>query len=103
MANIIKCKDLIPSRYLESHDFEELKEGDKPVNKNRYFMEDGRVPLDLAFCRWIAVERGVIMMPCSLFYHKTSTYRNDHFVRIAICKGKDHSAKAMERLKTKRE
>ena len=98
MADISACKDLIPSRFKDSHDYEELKEGETPVSKNRYFMEDGRVPLDLAFCRWMAVTRGVIMMPCSLFYHKTSAIKDDKFVRIAICKGLEFSTKAMERL-----
>ena len=91
MADISKCKDLIPKRYIESHNFEELKLGEKPIRKNRYVMDDGRVPLDLAFCRWIAIERGVVMMPCSLFYHISSPFRNDNFVRIAICKGMKYS------------
>ncbi len=98
MADISKCKDLIPKKYLESHEFEDLKQGEKGVSKNRYFMADGRVPLDLAFSRWIAVERGVIVMPCSLFFHKDSTYRNDNYVRIAICKGMEFTAKAIKRL-----
>ena len=72
MADISECKDLIPQKFKESHDFEDLKEGEVGVSKNRYFMEDGRVPLDLAFCRWMAVTRGVIMMPCSLFYSRGS-------------------------------
>lgn len=98
MADISACKDLIPSQFKESHDFEELKEGEAGVTKNRYFMEDGRVPLDLAFCRWIAVTRGVIMMPCSLFYHKTSQIKEDRYARIAICKGMETSVKAIKRL-----
>ena len=62
-------------------------------------MDDGRVPTDLAFCRWMAVERGVIMMPCSLFYHKDSAYKEDKYVRIVICKGLEYSVRAIERLK----
>ena len=65
-------------------------------------MIDGSVPLDLAFCRWIAVERGVTMMPCSLFYQKDSTFKSDNFVRVAICKGMDHTVKAIEKLKSKK-
>ena len=98
MVDISKCADLIPERFKVSHDFEELKEGETGVSKNRYFMEDGRVPLDLAFCRWIAVTRGVVMMPCSLFYHKTSAIRVDKYARMAICKGMDTSVKAIKRL-----
>ena len=99
MADITECKDLIPARFKDSHEFEEgLAPGDKGINKNRYFMEDGRVPLDLAFCRWIAVTRSVVMMPCSLFYHKTSVIRDDRYVRLAICKGWDTSVNAMKKL-----
>ena len=99
MADISKCKDLIPKRYTESHDFEELKEGEKPVMKNVYYNNEGKVPLDLAFCRWMAVERKVVMMPCSLFYCKDSPYRNDQYARLGICKGMDHTVKALQRLK----
>jgi len=98
MMDISECKDLIPDKYKTSHDFEDLKEGETGVNKNRYFMEDGRVPLDLAFCRWIAVTRGVVMMPCSLFYHKTSKIKDDRYARIAICKGMETSVNAVKRL-----
>lgn len=31
MVDISKCIELIPKKYTESHDFEELKEGDVPV------------------------------------------------------------------------
>ena len=101
MMDVSKCRDLIPKKYLESHDYEDLKEGEREIGKNRVFMKDGSVPLDLAFCRWMAAERGVIMMPGSLFYHKDSIYRDDKCVRICICKGIDHSAKAINRLKGK--
>lgn len=98
LVDISACEDLIPSRYKDSHDFEELKEGEAGVSKNRYFMEDGRVPLDLAFCRWIAVTRGVLMMPCSFFYHKTSLIKDDRYARIALCKDMETSVKAIKRL-----
>jgi hypothetical protein len=32
-------------------------------------MEDGRVPYDLAFTRWMAIERGVASLPGIIFYH----------------------------------
>jgi aspartate/methionine/tyrosine aminotransferase len=62
-------------------------------------MPDGHIPYDLAFCRWMAVERGVIMMPISVFYHKTSPFRVDHLVRLSICKTLDHTVKALQRIK----
>lgn len=98
MMDISQCKSFIPEKFTSSHDFEELKEGETGISKNRYFMEDGRVPLDLAFCRWIAATRGVVMMPCSLFYHKTSLIKDDRYARIAICKGMETSVNAVKRL-----
>lgn len=99
MIDVTLCKDLIPELYLTTHDYEDLKEGETGVIKNRYFMKDGRIPLDLAFCRWIAVTRGVVMMPCSLMYHKDSTYKEDKWIRVAICKGMESSVEAVKRLK----
>lgn len=31
-------------------------------------MRNGKIPLDLAFCRWLAMEKKVIAMPNSFFY-----------------------------------
>jgi aspartate/methionine/tyrosine aminotransferase len=98
MMDISECKSSIPEKFKSSHDFEDLKESETGITKNRYFMEDGRVPLDLAFCRWIAVTRGVVMMPCSLFYHQSSLIKDDNYARIAICMGMDTSVKALNRL-----
>ena len=89
MVDISKCKDVIPEKYLSTHDYED--ELDPNINKNRIYMDDGRIPLDLAFCRWIAVERGVIMMPNILFYHKDSPFKTDTYVRVAISRGMDMS------------
>jgi aspartate/methionine/tyrosine aminotransferase len=54
-------------------------------------MDDSRIPLDLAFCRWLAVEKGVMMMPCSMFYTSDSPYKTDHYVRVSISRGLDLS------------
>ena len=72
MVDITDAISHIPKRYTESHDFEELKEGEVGIKINRVFMADGRIPNDLAFCRWMAIERKIMMMPNSLFYHKDS-------------------------------
>ena len=93
ILDISKAIGNIPNRFLQSHDYEE--EGSATVSKNRVYMEGMRVPYDLAFCRWMAVERGVIMMPISLFFNKSSPYRTDTFVRLSICKGMEISAKAV--------
>ena len=85
MADISKCKDLIPAKYFENHDY--LPE-DQRVGVNRVNMPDGTVPLDLAFCRWMACEKKLAIMPNSFFYGKQSpgAATNTGFVRMAICK-----------------
>eukprot|EP00347_Sterkiella_histriomuscorum_P009923 403339354 len=110
MVNVSKCREFIPEKYLKTHDYENLISKDEngneiqlqPISRNIVYMPDGSIPLDLAFCRWMAVERGVIMMPASVFYNKDSPYKDDKCVRLAICKGLDHSAKAINRLKGKK-
>jgi len=64
--DISDCVELIPNLYRETHDFEE------GVNKYRLNMPCGRIPHDLAFSRWMAVENGVSMIPLSFFYQQQS-------------------------------
>ena len=97
MIDITKCKNQIPARFRETHDYEDPSDP-APVLKNKVYMEDGRIPLDLAFCRWMAVERKVIMMPTSLFYNPSSPFRVDNLVRVCICKTLDHQIKAAQRI-----
>ena len=80
MCDVKTCEHLIPDKYKQTLDFEQV------VCKYRLNMQDGRVPLDLAFCRWMAVEKGVVMMPNSFFYSVGSKDTCDHFVRLALCK-----------------
>lgn len=98
MADISECKHLIPERYLTSHDYELPENGPKigvyPLN-----MPDGRVPLDMAFTRWMACEHGVVMMPNSLFYEAGSPNTTDNYVRMAICKETKGLHAAIDRLK----
>jgi len=47
---------------------------------------DGRIPYDLAFTRWMAVEHGVVMIPLSFFYQVGSVGTKDNFVRLSIAK-----------------
>lgn len=61
-------------------------------------MKDGKVPIDLAFCRWLAVDRKVMIMPNSLFYKEGSEKMSDKYVRIAICKSLEETKQAIERL-----
>ena len=84
-ADISKCKSLIPEKYLTTHDYQ-LPEHGQTTAFYPLYMPDGRIPLDLAFCRWMACEKGVVMMPNSFFYESGSTNTDDRFVRMAICK-----------------
>ena len=53
MMDVSKCRELIPKKYFESHEYEE---GDPEtfIQKNVIYNDDGSIPLDLAFVRWIA-------------------------------------------------
>jgi len=62
-------------------------------------MPDGSVPLDLAVCRWLAVEKKVVAMPTSLFYGEDSQFINDQTIRLALCRGLQYSKEAISRLK----
>ena len=93
MADISKCRSLIPDKYFESHEIDSMDDPlQPPVNKYHLYMpkeegsEDQYIPLDLAFCRWMGRENGVTMMPGSFFYSKGSPYIDDNYIRLAICK-----------------
>jgi aspartate/methionine/tyrosine aminotransferase len=62
-------------------------------------MHDGRIPLDLAVCRWLAMEKKVVAMPNSFFYQPTSKNLQDNFIRLAICKGEQHTRNAVQRIR----
>ena len=92
--DISECVDLIPDLYKSTHDFEE------GVCKVRLNMPgDGRIPHDLAFSRWIAVEKGVTMLPMSFFYKLGSPETRDNFVRLSIAKLPQSMEKFVSRLK----
>lgn len=99
IVDVSKCHDLIPEKYFNaSEDYEQSSDGAPDKIKLTSLNDATKVPLDLAFCRWVAVERGVTFMPCSLFFHKESKDRKETFIRVAICKGMDHTVKAFEKL-----
>ena len=86
ILDVSKCKPYIPEKYLASHDYEDPEKG-PAISKLRKNMPDGSVPLDLAFCRWLAVEYGVVVMPNCIFYGRESTTTISYCnVRVAICK-----------------
>lgn len=69
MVDISKCYELIPEKYRNNHYY------DTDITVFRLEMADGKIPLDLAFARWMAVEAGVVMMPNSVFYSENSQFR----------------------------
>ncbi len=69
--------------------------------RNLSYMPDGSIPLDVAVCRWLALEIGVIAMPVSYFYLDKSPYVCDTHIRFAICKGMDITKEAIEKLQRK--
>ena len=97
MADISKCADLVPEKYKQSHDYEDPAKGPS-VKKFELDMPDGKIPLDLAFCRWMACEKGVCMMPNSFFYGKGNPELCDRYVRLAICKDPASTRAATEKL-----
>ena len=84
MVDVKECRNLVPQSYFDSHEYD--PEGDRPVIKVRREMPNGKIPLDLAFCRWMARENGVTMMPNSSFYNEKSPFMSEDYVRLAICK-----------------
>ena len=98
MADIRPCRDLIPQKYLTTHDYEE-DDGRPLVGKYHLNMPDGSIPLDLAFCRWMAIEKGVCMMPNSFFYPVGSPTICDSYARLAICKDRQSTESAIDRLR----
>lgn len=97
MCDISKFRDHVPKKYLDSHDYEDDA---NPVLKFKITMPDGRVPLDLAFCRWMAMEKGVVMMPNSFFYVQGSANMTENFARMAICKTIESTTTCIERIKS---
>lgn len=97
ICDVSKCKPYIPEKYLTTKDYEDPAKG-HPVSKTDKYMPDGSIPFDLAFCRWFAVEYGVIFLPASNFYGRCSTTTVcDSYVRVAICKDRGYLEKAIER------
>ena len=98
MGDITGCRDLIPEKYLTTHEYE-AEDDPAPVLKNHLYMPTGTIPLDLAFCRWMAIEKGVCMVPVSVFYEATSPTIMDSYVRLAICKDRESLENTIERLR----
>ena len=81
VVDIRECRDMVPEKYLASHDY--LEGG--PV-AHKVTLPNGRVPLDLAFCRWMACEKNLAIMPNCFFYGSDSPNIEENYVRMALCK-----------------
>jgi len=46
----------------------------------------GKVPLDFALCRYLAIEKGLSIMPLSNFCLHESKHKKTQYLRLAICK-----------------
>lgn len=56
------------------------------------------VSRDWAFCRWMAIEGGVIAIPSSPFYSEQNKALSSRYVRFAFCKSDETIAAACERI-----
>ena len=63
--------------YFETHDYDFHDDppatNENKITKNRLYLPGtNKIPLDLAFARWMAREHGITMMPNSFFYANNS-------------------------------
>ena len=107
IADVTKCRDLIPKIYFQTHecesgyDAEKAKTDSNHIVKNILYVpgSEGAIPLDLAFARWMAIENGVAVMPCCIFYPQNSPGMQEYHVRLAICRDLESTKKCCERLR----
>ena len=74
---------MIPEKYFRGN---ENYEDDPDTLVRQMQFIDNEVPLDFAFCRWLACEKGISLMPLSNFCLQESPYRQTNMARIAISK-----------------
>lgn len=93
-ADVSECRDLVPEKYFKQEEYEDDK--DTIIEKNDF---GNPVPLDLAVCRWLSMEKKVVSMPGTFFYFKPSEHKTDKYIRLAFCRGEKNTVAAMENLK----
>lgn len=87
IADISKCRPLIPEKFFETHDYDSHLPASQQISKYRLNLPgSNKIPLDLAFCRWMGTVNKVTVMPLTFFYQPNSPHMNENFVRLAICK-----------------
>ena len=82
-VDVSSAASLIPERYFRAN--VNYEDDAKTLVKQMQFV-DGVVPLDFAFCRWLAIEKGLSLMPLSNFCLQESEHRVTNMARVAICK-----------------
>ena len=92
LADVSECRDLVPKRYFESMEYED---GPTSIVKNDFGLP---VPLDMAVCRWLMMEKRVTAMPATLFYAFDSQYKQDNIIRLGICRSMKSAVEAIKRL-----
>ena len=95
MADISELKDFIPKKYFEQNEYED--DENTAIEKNDVGIP---VPLDLAACRWFAMEKKIVTMPVSYFYYKDSPHISHNYIRFAICRGEEITRKGLDCLKS---
>lgn len=75
MVDISNCRHLVPEKYFKNEEFED--DPNTLIEKNDL---GDPVPLDLAFARWLAMERKVVTMPISFFEYRQSAYKKDCYI-----------------------
>lgn len=64
-VDISSAKDLVPEKYFRANT--NYEDDADTIVKQMQFV-DNKVPLDFAICRWLAVEKGISVMPLSNFH-----------------------------------
>ncbi len=80
-VDIAENEKIIPDKYKQKGNYEN---DPNTIVIQRQF--EDKVHLDYAFCRWLAIEKGISLMPLSSFCMEESKYKTENFIRLAICK-----------------
>ena len=78
-ADISKLRDRVPKRYFSNNFLDDMGSLDTTP------FPEGKVPLDYALCRWLAVEEGFTFLPVTTLQMAQSPFYRDNFVRLPIC------------------
>ena len=85
-VDVTDARQHVPDKYFRPN--ENYEDDDATLVKQMQFI-DNKVPLDFAVCRWLAVEKGVSLMPLSNFCLQESPHKLTDMARVAICKDTD--------------